>query len=566
MSTLKYTYEHLEDSVNQIRLVSLVQNHDRKHIRLKLESVLIDQAAGKYEAVSYMWGPERPRRQVTIDGKTQVVRDSIWRCLKHLRDHKLVGSRLWIDSICIKQSDDHEKAQQVANMGRIFANASRVLIWLGSTSLQTYLTVSATDLLPGNIKYLPPENHDLWMGLLGQSDHATLSLVNQIMSIVYNTYWERLWIIQELALARNVGLVFGNTLLGRKHLRTTYFTARENSKPGYRAWIVKQRDPNILFSGTHILDHHPMNHICSRRHNELEDPAMETFEVLIRRYHWQQCTDPRDYVYGLDSLLDPRAHFKIDYTASKELVAARALLYLREEGRNKACNDPGSDFGLNFESAAAMIKALTVTAASYATFENNLPIEQRVALQESRLDIKCGPMPSGALMAGEILAAPIDNAPKVVARLNISGTLVMNIYESQRQIPLQVKLLDGRYQQFHRAQVLDEAREGEVQLVLCLMSFSVLLITCQSSTDATKIALKHYLAPDYDRHATKGDILLEKKMSPALQKAFEREFDNCSIGWQDLMSDTQPRISLRFSILEVVSMSEVSAVKKKTFG
>ena len=40
---------------------------------------------------------------------------------------------IWADAICINQEDDAEKSLEVAQMGKVYENARRVLIWLGDT-------------------------------------------------------------------------------------------------------------------------------------------------------------------------------------------------------------------------------------------------------------------------------------------------------------------------------------------------------------------------------------------------------------------------------------------------
>jgi hypothetical protein len=52
--------------------------------------------------------------------------------LRHLR--ALSGGNattLWIDQICINQSDVKEKTEQVKVMGRIYRSAEQVRVWLG---------------------------------------------------------------------------------------------------------------------------------------------------------------------------------------------------------------------------------------------------------------------------------------------------------------------------------------------------------------------------------------------------------------------------------------------------
>lgn len=313
----------MDDPSHQIRLVSIVSRHNRKRLHLELELVSINQVEEQYEAVSYMWGSQSPKRHIIVNGKTLEVRENIWCCLKHLRDHELTRSRLWIDSICINQNDEVEKSQQVAKMAQIYKHASRVLIWLGSTSLQTYLLTPGTDHLQDSIETLPSKDRHAWIDVLGYSDPRSRSLENQIMSIVYNSYWERLWIIQETALAQNACIVFGKALLDKDCIIAIYMAARENSKPGYCSWIERQRDPNIRNSGTASLDHHPMLR-ASLKNGTVQDSLSE----LILAFHSKGCTDPRDFVFGLVGLLDPCPRLEINYSSSNEEIAIRALHHL----------------------------------------------------------------------------------------------------------------------------------------------------------------------------------------------------------------------------------------------
>lgn len=50
--------------------------------------------------------------------------------LQHLR-HPDHGGVLWIDALCINQTDNVEKSSQVLMMGDVFAQATRVVVWLG---------------------------------------------------------------------------------------------------------------------------------------------------------------------------------------------------------------------------------------------------------------------------------------------------------------------------------------------------------------------------------------------------------------------------------------------------
>lgn len=61
----------------------------------------------------------------------------------HLTLEHLVRKRedlvIWIDAICINQSDDEEKAQQVLIMRDIYAQAEETIVWLGPSITEDML-------------------------------------------------------------------------------------------------------------------------------------------------------------------------------------------------------------------------------------------------------------------------------------------------------------------------------------------------------------------------------------------------------------------------------------------
>ena len=88
-----------------------------------------------YDALSYAWGPLEPAFQITLeDGKRLQITKNCADALFALRRPKR-KCRLWVDSICLDQSDTaqgiEERSQQVQRMEFIFANARRVVAWLG---------------------------------------------------------------------------------------------------------------------------------------------------------------------------------------------------------------------------------------------------------------------------------------------------------------------------------------------------------------------------------------------------------------------------------------------------
>jgi hypothetical protein len=85
-----------------------------------------------YEAISYVWGNATKPRTIKIgrDSAEQVVTENCYGVLRQVRypmDERLV----WIDALCINQSDDEEKTEQVRRMGEVYAQAKQVIVYLG---------------------------------------------------------------------------------------------------------------------------------------------------------------------------------------------------------------------------------------------------------------------------------------------------------------------------------------------------------------------------------------------------------------------------------------------------
>ncbi|EJT68861.1 hypothetical protein GGTG_13570 [Gaeumannomyces tritici R3-111a-1] len=115
-----------------VRLLQLLPHQDqnsRIECRLITCFMLDLGRTHPYEALSYVWGSEKNKLSIYIDGVEQPVRANLHHALSHLRDC-FVERVLWIDAICINQDGNEEKGQQVQSMAKIYAKASRVIMWL----------------------------------------------------------------------------------------------------------------------------------------------------------------------------------------------------------------------------------------------------------------------------------------------------------------------------------------------------------------------------------------------------------------------------------------------------
>ena len=159
---------------------SPVCNVDLEGIRLidVLEPRKIIDYPGKgceYVALSYVWGgvaQESFRLGSTLGRLPQTIEDAI-ACVR------ILGKRyLWVDSVCIDQSDEEEKRDQIGRMGSVYRGAYITLIALSCTSADTGLPRFASNMpfcpqlscrIGGKrlVSLMPTLFHQIWMSCWG---------------------------------------------------------------------------------------------------------------------------------------------------------------------------------------------------------------------------------------------------------------------------------------------------------------------------------------------------------------------------------------------------------------
>ncbi|KUJ17731.1 HET-domain-containing protein [Mollisia scopiformis] len=127
-----FSYSPLENTDSE-RSIRLIMIKPVKRLTSDIECELVHVKFGdkpNYEALSYAWGSDLTTRAIKINGKTLLVRESLWKVLAKLR-HRDEPRCLWVDAICINQSDIAEKNSQVRLMPHIYRKATTVIVWLG---------------------------------------------------------------------------------------------------------------------------------------------------------------------------------------------------------------------------------------------------------------------------------------------------------------------------------------------------------------------------------------------------------------------------------------------------
>jgi hypothetical protein len=91
--------------------------------------------------ISLYRGGQEPDRPILIDGKRLYITKNCADLLYNFRNPRRRDApkdrRLWVDSICINQKDNDEKATQVPMMADIYRKSRQVLIWLGEGTVES---------------------------------------------------------------------------------------------------------------------------------------------------------------------------------------------------------------------------------------------------------------------------------------------------------------------------------------------------------------------------------------------------------------------------------------------
>lgn len=116
---------------NQIRLLEILPADYSEPISCCLTCVAAASLPVKYVALSYCWGDQVDYRSIRVNGSEgYVITTHLYQGLRRLR-HKQASQYVWIDALCINQTAEEEKSQQVQQMASIYSLAQKTVIWLG---------------------------------------------------------------------------------------------------------------------------------------------------------------------------------------------------------------------------------------------------------------------------------------------------------------------------------------------------------------------------------------------------------------------------------------------------
>ena len=207
-------------SAREIRLLVPDGSGPATGLSWSLRTFDIDDKDVHFTSLSYVWAAQTHPDMfpVACNGCRLQVHQNLYTALPFLARRFVAEAPLavpfWIDAICINQADDEEKISQIRLMNTIYRRADRVLVWLGLTfvpEVQDWIP-RAIELLPVVIeeskrcRKSPVKNN---FEVPRELSHLGREGWEAILHLLRNPYFRRLWMVQEVALAKAVTFLCG---------------------------------------------------------------------------------------------------------------------------------------------------------------------------------------------------------------------------------------------------------------------------------------------------------------------------------------------------------------------
>ncbi|KAI1739541.1 heterokaryon incompatibility protein-domain-containing protein [Xylaria scruposa] len=315
-STEQFRYQPLPDSRRFIRLLYLQPRN--RTISLEGRSALHCQVivhpvsnCPPYVALSYAWGDATIRRSVQLGSHIVSLTESLVVALEHLQ-HNEKTLVVWADAICINQSDNAEKSNQVQMMSHIYKSAALVVAWLGPEGDDSDKAIK--QLQDFKERTLLAMDHITEIEKVFESDQFEQDAFDDlplgwsvdflpVKRLLERSWFNRVWVLQEAVLNDHTLFLAGQSCLEPSALFW-----------GGNEWV------SAHYSHTHAIDH-----TSWRRLTPVNVPldldvfcssaiSLSVFGPNLK------CSDPADYVYGLLGLIKDaeRCGLRADYTLSLE--------------------------------------------------------------------------------------------------------------------------------------------------------------------------------------------------------------------------------------------------------
>lgn len=192
LSKFHTEYEYNPLKSGEIRLLRIRRSKSRDgYVRCSIFHTELSKASD-YVAVSYTWGDPSDKIGIICGhgGESMQVTHNCATILQRLRALNL-DITVWIDAICINQSDIAERNSQVRLMSKIYAGAFQVLVDLGGESEDSNIAIDTIE------------------APAGYSQKPNSTQITAVAALLNRPWFKRAWVLQEVYFSKGTEVFCG---------------------------------------------------------------------------------------------------------------------------------------------------------------------------------------------------------------------------------------------------------------------------------------------------------------------------------------------------------------------
>lgn len=299
-------YEPLNRSKSEVRVVVLESVDDQamseahgniETLVLGMKTISLDDSDHpSFNTLSYVWGELMSNSTVIINGFNVKVTQNL-----HLALHDLFRSNtnllLWVDALCIDQSNMQERGSQVQMMSRIYGSSARTVAHLGS-----FPPGPALRLLEELATRRRQPNPAVWI-IHAAEDVEWADGWKGLEAFIQLPYWTRVWILQETTVSPQLEIFnLDGPWLSVERLLEAFMFVR----------LTKNFIRDLLHKGPGVYLGHRFDSLQSQmglRYRYIPDGSDQSVHplpivgVLLTALRLR-ATNPRDHLYAILAMVE----------------------------------------------------------------------------------------------------------------------------------------------------------------------------------------------------------------------------------------------------------------------
>jgi len=332
-SAVTYSHAPLNKDIRSFRLAFLYPGLPMDPLRCSFAELPFG-AVPDYWALSYTWGEPTIVSEVWIGNRPLGITKNLKCAMMNLR-HTRFFRPVWVDALCINQTDDDEKNGQIPLMRDIYETATKVVIYLGEDEDDSvHIPKTCRKILRATADFWSQDGSEplnAQQAIIPRSGssyeslglpHVNSPIWEAFRKFLSRPWFRRVWIIQEAVVSKNAEVTCGKWKMSWTLFINSFLRAMRSDLP-----ILGGDDLGRASTGRMLLFMKVLGA------GEVQSTRWKLLD-LLHRCRVSNATNPRDYVFGLlglsieadEPMLTP------NYSESVHEVYHRYAVYFIEHG------------------------------------------------------------------------------------------------------------------------------------------------------------------------------------------------------------------------------------------